>query len=417
AVGTLYNCSSSVSGDLSNASPSGESLIACVTGEDLWYSFTALTPGVRIQVISNQNNIVIELQDMNGNLIDSENINGSLGNEILNFGGLTPGNQYLVAIRNFNSSQGIGTFSLCISKLIQTTCDYPGPNFSLCDWYKADYTGAHAYVFHFTPMDGGDAITVTKYGSTILPLTNVPGLQYEHDYQVTIDAVYQLTNGLLQPEFVTVAGSSVCDLNVGSPNLPGLRTNDQCPNMKTLYSYIQLTPGVCGASTYAWEVTRVDIPQLPVVVNTINSKFLQLKSTNGFVAGGVYNVRVSAVFGNNPPMHYGPVQCVQIVGSAGLTLEQEELTIEDSKNQDSDFVIFPNPTSSELNILPFVALNETVNIELLDQMGKIVYSESIYNLDGSIINVELPKEIASGLYLLHIENGDMSYQKKIVIEK
>ena len=113
-------------------------------------------------------------------------------NEILNFGGLTPGNQYLVAIRNFNSIQGIGTFSLCISKLNQTTCDYPGPNFSLCDWYKADYTGAQAYVFHFTPLDGGDEITVTKYGTTVLPLTNVPGLQYEHDYQVTIDAVYQL---------------------------------------------------------------------------------------------------------------------------------------------------------------------------------------------------------------------------------
>jgi hypothetical protein len=415
AVGTLYSCSAAVTGDLANASPSSESLIACVTGEDLWYSFTALTPGVRIQVISSQNNIVIELQDSNGNLINSENLNSGLGNEILNFGGLTAGNQYLVAIRNFDSNQGIGTFSLCVSKLLETTCDYPGPNFSLCDWYKADYVGAYAYVFHFTPLDGGSVITVTKYGSTVLPLTNVPGLQYEHAYDVTIDAVYQLMNGLSQPEFVTISGSSVCSLNIGSPNLPGLRTSDQCPNMKTIYSYVQLTPGVCGASVYAWEITRVDIPQLPVIVNTINSKFLQLRPSSGFVPGGVYNVRVSAVFGNNPPAHFGPTQCVQIVGSAGIMLSQEELLLSEKEN--NEFVIFPNPSIGELNIVPFVTLSETLKVDLLDQMGKVVYTQTFFDLDGSIFEVVLPAEISSGLYVLHIKNGDINYQKKIVIEK
>jgi len=416
-VGTLYSCNGAVTGDLANASPSSESLIACVTGEDLWYSFTALTPGVRIQVISAQNNIVIELQDSNGDLINSEDINSGLGNEILNFGGLITGNQYFVAIRNFNSNQGIGTFSLCISKLQQTMCDYPGPNFSLCDWYKANYVGAYAYVFHFTPLDGGSEISVTKYGSTILPLTNVPGLQYEHSYDVSIDAVYQLANGLAQPEFITVAGSSVCDLNLGSPNLPGLRTNDQCPNTKQMFSYIQLTPAVCGASVYAWEVTRVDIPQLPVVVQTINSKFLQLRPSNGFVQGGVYNVRVSAVFGNNPPSHYGPSQCVQMIGSAGMVLGLEENEIMISEEPSTDLELYPNPANSEINILPLIDLSENVWISIIDQMGKVVFTKKIVNYDGSAIRIDLPSSLSNGLYLVQIDDQVTTIKRKIIIEK
>ena len=153
------------------------------------------------------------------------------------------------------------------------------------------------------------------------------------------------------------------------------------------------------------------------MVQTINSKFLQLRPSNGFVQGGVYNVRVSAVFGNNPPAHYGPSQCVQMIGSAGMVLGLEENEIMISEEPSTDVELYPNPANSEINILPLIDLSENVWISIIDQMGKVVFTQKIVNYDGSVIRIDLPSSLSNGLYLVQIDDQVTTIKRKIIIEK
>jgi hypothetical protein len=386
------NTCNSISGDLTEASSSNESLSTCITGEDLWYSFVAPTSGIRIQASTSANNLLLELQDSNGNLIQTENINSGLGNEKLNFGGLTPGATYFIAVRNYNSSQGNGAFALCISKLLTTTCDYTFTNFSLCSSYKADYVAAQGYTFHFTPVLGGTTVSYTKYGSTVISLSSVAGLEYSTSYNVTIDAIYQLNDGLNNPEYVSVTGTQISLMNVGTPNNAGIRSYDQCPSVKNMYSYIQETPHICGSTRYAWEVTRTDIPNLPMVyLGPINTKFFQLKPSNGFQAGATYSVRVSPVFGENPPTHFGQAYCVSVTGSSNFTVLdiQDEMEVQ----MENEISIYPNPSDGNFQINTWD--NENAFIIITDLSGRIVY-ENTWKSQFTMENLE------SGLYLVRV---------------
>jgi len=403
-VGNVNSCSS-ISGDLTEASSSNESESTCITGEDLWYTFVAPTSGIRIQANTSENNLLLELQDSNGNLIQTENINSGLGNEKLNFGGLTAGATYFISVRNYNSSQGNGAFSLCLSKLLATTCDYTNTDFTLCSNYKASYVAAQGYTFRFAPVLGGATVTYTKYGSTVIALSSVAGLTYNTSYNVTIDAIYQLADGLGNSEFISVLGTQISTMNIGTPNNAGIRTSDQCPIVKNMYSYIQETPHICGSQRYAWEVTRTDIPSLPMIyLGPINTKFFQIKPSNGFQSGGTYAVRVSPVFGENAPIHFGQSYCVSVAGSSNFTtLDIEDELIAQSENE---IIIYPNPTDGNFQISTWD--NENAFITITDLSGRIVYQNNWKN-SFSLDNLE------NGLYLVHVKTDNRESVVKLQI--
>ncbi len=391
-----------ISGDLSQASPSSQAQSICVTGEDLWYSFTAVTSGIRAQVNSTQNNILIEVQDANGNMINVENLQNSPGNEILNFGDLEAGELYFVSIRNYNSGQGSGQFSLCINWLQESTCDMGAGPYNMCAMYKADFTNTMNYVFHFTPILGGETISHLSLGSTKVKLESIPGLNFNTTYNVTIDAVYTMSNGLGQSEQVQVSGSENCTVIVGMPNITQVRSIDGCPNVKNLYSFIQATPHVCGNQGYEWEIQRTDLAS-GIVYRTSpnNSRFLQLTPANGFVSGGSYIVRVRPIVNSPVVIPFGPPRCVQLSG-ASLPVVREE------KDKALNFKLYPNPADEFLNLELEGVQQEGIQYEILDISGRTVRKNTIqvnenYN---SVLDIS---SLVSGLYYLRI--FDMSETK------
>lgn len=398
-IGATGVCNS-IGGNLSEASASSESLSACQTGEDLWYSFNAVTSGVRLFVNSTTTNILIELQDADGNLVDIENVQSSIGNEILNFGGLILGSTYYVVVRNFNSIQGEGEFSICGSSLLSTTCDYNYPSFSLCSTYKADYVGAQGYTFHFTSLTGGTTYTYTKFGSTKIPLYAVSGLEYETSYSVTIDALYSLLNGAGESELVAVTGIQSCVINIGEPAAAEIRSIDVCPNIKTMNSYIKETPHICGCGQFAWEVTRTDIPGLPqVFLGPPNSKNFQIQNSNGFYAGGTYSVRVSPVFGSEPPSMFGSSFCITVAGAAGMPL----VGLDEVKENNGAVTVYPNPSNGQLTI--DLEINSDALLIVTNALGEVVYQDEMEST-VSLSNLE------SGIYVISIV-----FEKDVVVEK
>jgi hypothetical protein len=397
----LGSCNS-VSGDLSQASPSSQAQSICITGEDLWYSFVAVTSGMRAQVNSIQNNILIEVQDASGNMVNVENLQSVPGNEILNYGDLEAGEQYFISVRNFNSAQGSGQFSLCLNWLQESTCDMGAGPYNMCAMYKADFTNTMNYVFHFTPILGGETISHLSLGSTKVKLENIAGLNFNTTYNVTIDAVYTMSNGLGQSEQVQVSGSENCTVIMGMPNTTQVRSIDGCPNMKNLYSYIQATPHVCGNLGYEWEIQRTDITSAVMYrTSPNNSRFLQLTPANGFVSGGSYVVRVRPIVNSAVVIPFGPPRCVQLSG-ATLPLVNSE------KNKALNFSFYPNPADEFLNVQIEGANGEGIQYEILDISGRRVQKNKIL-LNENYNSVLDISSLVSGLYYLRI--FDMSETK------
>ncbi|MFY7970401.1 MAG: MopE-related protein, partial [Flavobacteriales bacterium] len=140
AINVPYNPMGSCSwtaGTLLGATPSNNVQTSCITCNDAWYRFIPTQGGARIQCNTSANNLIVALCDQTGNMIDAENIQSSVGNEILNFGQLTEGSPYFIRVINYNSAQGEGAFNLCVSALADSRCNYgPGP-YGLCSTFKA----------------------------------------------------------------------------------------------------------------------------------------------------------------------------------------------------------------------------------------------------------------------------------------
>ena len=404
------NVCSTITGDLTLASPSSECESTCVTGEDLWYTFTAPTSGIRINVQSNACNILIEIQDASGNMIDWENLQGSIGNEILNFGNLTPGSSYFIAVRNYNSSQGNGTFNLCLSRMMESTCDLGYGPYSLCNQFKADWTGTSNYQFVFEPAEGGSPLTFTQWGSTRVLLGSVVGLAYNTEYIVSVNAIYSMSNGLGQMENVYVTGTSTCIIGIGSTPLMTLRNIDVCPAVKQAGQWIQAGPRVCGANQYEWEVQRADQSSVAVYAFSQNgSRFLQISGANGFISPGQYTVRVRPVVTSSIEIPFGPAQCVTVSGNA------QGQTITDLSNSAvPDIQIFPNPASNQLFIWSN-QFNEHLQVELYDMNGRIIDTRIFVRQESGSIELNGLDALSNGLYMVKITTDEKTFVQRLVV--
>jgi hypothetical protein len=84
-------------------------------------------------------------------------------------------------------------------------------------------------------------------------------------------------------------------------------------------------------------------------------------------------------------------------------------SIEESP-RNSNFLIYPNPISNELNI-EFKGNNEKVNFEILNSIGQVVYKGNF--VGKTIVQT---KNFASGVYLIKLENNKTFQFKKVIKE-
>ena len=424
-VTTTTTCTP-MSGTLVGADASPLAQTTCITGEDLWYSFTAISTGIRIKAETSSSDLLIELQDANGNLIDYENAVSGVGSEILNFGNLQEGAIYRVGIRNYNSTLGNGPFALCINRLQDSQCNYgPGP-YSLCGMFKAVYTGAQQYVFHFTSTTTGATYTGnSNYGNSRINFSEVQGMRWNDTYSCRIDAVYTLSNGSGQNEVVTVVGNTSCPVIIAQHPLTELRLQDRCPTQRNAYSYVSCNPWVCGAVDFDWEFTQISPSVgLPVVVRRgSGDRFFQMSQLPGIVAPATYSVRVRPVFPLNVNGTWGSAQCLQIVGSAGMVLNEEELyAIEDrlleEQSTEPILQVYPNPSLG--NAIGIAAYNLTeglVTAKIFDAMGREVLTEK-WAVEGYLSTTwEFASPLAAGQYTLQLITEDDIRTVKLMIEK
>ena len=90
----------------------------------------------------------------------------------------------------------------------------------------------------------------------------------------------------------------------------------------------------------------------------------------------------------------------------GVNASQEDFELE-------NFKLFPNPTSDQVTVAFTSKSNKEIRFEMFDFRGRKVYTKAIQN-NGSIENTIDMSKMASGVYILHIKDGDQSMSKKVI---
>ena len=81
----------------------------------------------------------------------------------------------------------------------------------------------------------------------------------------------------------------------------------------------------------------------------------------------------------------------------------------------NDFKIWPNPNTGTFTVSLTASSTDNVNLVLYDIRGRKVFSKS-YTSNYTFNERISLESLASGLYLLEVENGTQKEIKKIVIE-
>jgi hypothetical protein len=407
-----------------------------VTSEDQWHSFTATSEGISIVVNTATTDIVIELQDGTGNVVAQENAVNGIGNETLNFFGLTAGQIYKVGVRNNISSQPTGSYDICVKSLKRGGCDYGAGPYSLCQYYKATWAGTTgvSYTFTFTGTSGpaaGQTFIRTQNSDICILSTVTPLLPYGSTYDVVISNTYTLTDGAGNTEQITVPSNSGCQVVMIAQPQTTLSASSSCNNgARFRGAVVSSMPWVCGANNWRWRFTEVNPLTmqevgLPIELNRGSaSNYLNLGTVAQLQNGKTYAVQTAPMFsytGTN--YNWGPVQYMCILGAAQGALQGPSEGETQGAEQGSAKDAVQGP--SQVDAMVFVTEGNLLNIQLTNSESNTAKRADIFDVTGKLVKsvrlVEGMNKVnlteASGMYTIRLVHGTQSETHRVIIQK
>ena len=420
--GNIYPNCSILSGTCAGATDSPESVQQnVVTGEDVWYKFNAVSTAARIRLLNPAFDGVLELYTNTGVLVESENLTGLSSEEAMNTSGLTQGNQYYLAVRNYNSASGNGNFSLCVQHLMPSSCAVEGSNMELCSNMKPQWTGANQYVFTFTSVENSTVTTGTS--SSQLPMSTISlGLRYGSSYIAGVEAVYHLADGTGNTEVIQLPTSNTCIIQINPHPEVKVKDSQVCPSIIFRNSLLQYKPFVCGATDFDIRFTQIDGSGNPVGLPFVVSRgaaastlHLSFINPQPLQAGARYSVEVRPVFSYGVG-EYGSPRCIHISSSSmneGDLIESPPI-LKSDLSIDQSVIVYPNPTIGDaINIYD----SEINSIHITDCYGRKISGYVLRDNKNDMVRIEFSQRLSSGLYLLVIETENDKKMVKLIVER
>ena len=154
--------------------------------------------------------------------------------------------------------------------------------------------------------------------------------------------------------------------------------------------------GVAGAPVYTLT---------PSYMN--NGVFVYLKNTDAapFTPITVQQALKDSLYVN---IHTTNFPNGEIRGQIGMRCPGDITGISDAKALES-VALYPNPTTSELNIQLPLSASERVNVKIYNMVGKLVLNDDFNALNLLHVNVS---NFSTGLYLVQITSGSQIFQSK-----
>jgi hypothetical protein len=419
---TFGSCNNAT-GDVTNASSSPEATSTVVTGEDVWYRFTANSPGVRIALTAASFDGVIELQTEAGVTLATENAVSGSGFEALNYydamNPLVTGQNYFIAVRNVNSGTGTGTFTLCVQRLRATSCNSGTGPFQMCNTFKATWVGANSYGFTFTNTTTlAQTVVSTTNGVTQVPLGS---LLPSFDYNVAISATYNLTDGAGNPEQIVINTPAACTIAMAPHANIELRSTDWCASgPKPLNGFVGANTWLCGAVNYEWRFRQTapveDVAFGAPIAGAPTNRFLNL-ATASLIAGATYDVEVRPIFPGSVPGNWSTTaRCLQIIGPASAQQDNDGAQLyRNAEEETISVTLYPNPNNGERVSLSIDNAADLVQVRVLDATGREVNRTVWIATDSTNREIVFGQPLSPGIYVIEmIADGVRSTERMIV---
>lgn len=394
------------------------------TGEDIWFRFTAPTNGVSIEVYNASFDIVLELLDSEWHTITSENAVAGVGSENFNSDQIIPGETYYLGVRNYNSAIGTGSFRIKAQYLRETGCNTASSELNLCGTFKAGYVYAKDYIFNFTDTQTSELLSHYATNSNIIMLGDVTGISYDKEYDISVDAVYQLTDGTGSPSLYTVIDQDFCTKTTNTPGLVSVSTAYSCENYGGInrYKYIPFNPRICAAIGYQIKLVNQDGVQEPIIYNSLNTtRYFRFSQIPEAQVGAFYDVSIRPLFDIEYEAAWGPSVCLQVAGTSSfwtISNNLNDMEQEEAERAEPLFVAstYPNPSNgNDVNVVINTDEEILVKYTIYDMTGKLVLQKQVV-VDGEL-NQPIPmnQPLATGIYTVIFEgNGQYDSQRMII---
>ncbi|MGB5071906.1 MAG: T9SS type A sorting domain-containing protein, partial [Flavobacteriales bacterium] len=284
--------------------------------------------------------------------------------------------------------------------------------------------GATQYEFQFLDPDAGYVRSIIKpsasmlfidMGGSVNPL--VPGVHYF--VRIRTNAGGPLASAKYGPgcEMGMNAAAVVHCTQLINGTLYGHSCNETRAFGSPSYSFIYATP-VLGASAYTFHIYIAGEPTLFDTTITRGTYVLQLKwPGTPLTNGSTYNVDVKTTV-NGVQSNYCLPFCTITIDNSYTGMGGELTQVDGSFN--GDVQMWPNPVADgrvNLALNGLVDNDQKIQLDLYDMYGRKVLARDYGNSGSSFSTVlELPSEVTSGVYLVHITvNGVTTIQRLSVV--
>lgn len=366
---------------------------------------------------------------MSGIVIDIENINNAPGNEYLNFGSLTEGQQYRIAVRNFNSAQGTGSFTISLSYLNDSFVNIANPSIQYFQPIIAVPVSAFAYRFTLTSATTGISYQYTQNLTTSLRLSKIPGLIAGDSYSVKVNPIFNLTNGLGVTEQVVVSEVILGHINIQPWTQVFLSTVNTCPNVMTPQSFVFLNTSVCRATDYQWQFISQNGDNAVITLMRGNNLISFNLVTAGLMNGGTYNVRIRPKFENGMFGDWGPERCLQLGSNALMhdflieeKVESEQVaeytvTSIDEFMDHQHFVLYPNPVTGATSFIHLSNVaSGNLTYAIMDASGRKIEERVVALFGATDIALDEISKMSSGVYFVEVSTIEWKQIQRLVIQ-
>jgi subtilisin-like proprotein convertase family protein len=130
-----------------------------------------------------------------------------------------------------------------------------------------------------------------------------------------------------------------------------------------------------------------------------------LSAFNGQVSQGIWTLTVSDTFNQDGGA----------INSWGINFCSPAPLLDVSKNEFSNFLIYPNPNSGNFNVNFKNAISDKVEVKVYDISGRTIFNKN-YNVQGDFDeNIQL-NAVQTGVYLLSIFDGERTQVQRIIIK-
>ncbi|MCH8903845.1 MAG: T9SS type A sorting domain-containing protein, partial [Bacteroidetes bacterium] len=82
-----------------------------------------------------------------------------------------------------------------------------------------------------------------------------------------------------------------------------------------------------------------------------------------------------------------------------------------------DIKIYPNPTSSQINIQLKNLENQDVELTIMNILGEVIYEEMFHNVEGELNKIYALSQLSNGIYFIKIGLDERIFVNKIIIQK